>query len=447
MSNWYKFAFWSITFVFVVGCGGSTGGVRTEYGLSSGVAGRSSVNGFGALRSAYEQSGFVTRDVFRLNTRTNRSDVIVWTPQVLNPIPNNVTRWLERWLKQGKRTLVYVVPDSGSEADYWLEARASAPPKQRMEYRRRLAKKINERFRWQSNRVELSTNGWFRLLPNVQSWKTVQSLSSGAGQSTVDQSEQDEMQTTEFVLQPFDRETKNAVPNANASSLGPTGPASQYTSYWDVDVSNTKVGFKPLRSTGTEDAVVAELTSGKWKDSKVIVVAGGSMLTNFAMTREQNVLIVNELVESCLDTSQKSKPYAGFLTSNHSPIPISEQASKQSLVSGMEFLTVWPLSLLTIHATLLGFVVCMILFPIFGRARTIQRGSQSDFGDHLDAVASLMSKSRGEHYARRRISEYMRRMKGETSGKWVLEQPKAKPATSQTTPDAQSQSTQNQTTF
>ncbi len=60
-----------------------------------------------------------------------RTDVIVWTPQVLGSVTPQVTRWFERWLSRGNKTLVYVVPDSGSEADYWIEAAKLAPPEQR----------------------------------------------------------------------------------------------------------------------------------------------------------------------------------------------------------------------------------------------------------------------------------------------------------------------------
>ena len=89
--------------------------------------------------------------------------------------------------------------------------------------------------------------------------------------------------------------------------------------------------------------------------------------------------------------------------------------------SGMELMTVWPISLVTVHAAFLGFVVCMMLLPILGRPRKLERASQTNFGDHIDAVAALMSKTQGESYARNRISEYMKRMNGETSGEWVQE--------------------------
>ena len=91
--------------------------LSTDYGNTKGVSGRQSLNGFGALRKSYERTGFRSRDVSRLSDRVMRTDVIVWTPQILGTVNTDVTRWFERWLGLGGRTLVYVVPDSGSEAD------------------------------------------------------------------------------------------------------------------------------------------------------------------------------------------------------------------------------------------------------------------------------------------------------------------------------------------
>ena len=109
-------------------CSGCTK-ISTEYGRTKGLSGRSSLNGFGALRASYERAGFRSRDVTRLSDRVLRTDVIVWTPQVLGAVNPQVTRWLEKWLSRGNRTLVYIVPDSGSEADYWLDAAKLRPPR------------------------------------------------------------------------------------------------------------------------------------------------------------------------------------------------------------------------------------------------------------------------------------------------------------------------------
>ena len=449
-----------LSFLLLVATGCGTGFDAT-YGPSAGTQGRNSVNGFGALRQSFENAGYKSRDVRRLTQRTRDSSVIVWTPTVLKSTDAKVTRWFEKWLRGGDQTLIYVVPDSGSEAEYWVRAGQSAPPKQRMEYRRRAARKLNERIQWTVNRRNSFTNGWFVVKPkpeifqrgglSTQNWDLASQGNGVDRSSTI---------LTEYVIEPYETPDPNAAAATPAAGAafnpnGPVGPAAPYTPYNAENVTKTGVNFESIVKTESGDTIVARITSDKWDDSQIIVVAGGSLLTNYAFTNEMNVKLAGELVSQCTNDSKvlvssssgasllgaanestnngnrkraSREPIAGFLLSSYSPIPVSEPNAGVPKASGMELLTVWPVSLVTIHAALLGFVICMMLFPIFGRARAVDRGSQSRFGDHLDAVASLMSRARGEKYAKARISEYMRRMKGETSGDWVLpDEPKDSP--------------------
>lgn len=114
-----------------------------------------------------------------------------------------------------------------------------------------------------------------------------------------------------------------------------------------------------------------------------------------------------------------SSGLVGFLTTDSAGANVSEVDPEINARTGMELFTVWPLSLIVLHLAVTGFIACMILLPIFGRPRQGKTVSNSDFADHLDAVAVLMSRSGGEEYARRRVSEYMRRIRGETTGQWV----------------------------
>jgi len=101
-------------------------------------------------------------------------------------------------------------------------------------------------------------------------------------------------------------------------------------------------------------------------------------------------------------------------------VMISDIDPEINAVTGMVLFTVWPLSLVMLHLAVIGFVACMILLPIFGRPREDEGKTASDFRDHLDAVASLMHRSGGEEFARRRVSDYMRRIRGDVVGDWIM---------------------------
>lgn len=453
--HWNRFGS-SVMLAALLVCGCTE--IRTDYGTSKGSAARRSVNGFAALRESYRNAGFRNRDVSRLSDRVLRTDVIVWTPQMLGSVDSRVTRWMEKWLARGDRTLIYIVPDSGSEADYWRDAIAIAPAEQRMEYRRRAAKSINERMVWRLNRRDIASNGWFQLRPlkhrveldelagpwrnqvgNPDQVSSNDEVSgdgevsgddevSGDGKVSFDGDPPGEM-GVEFLIAAYQEpKAKSAGAAAPPAAIrGPTGPgAPSWPLPTETVPTSTKLEFTPLIEMEAGQCVIGKVTSKRWKDSKILVVAGGSLLTNYALTRPWN----RRLAETILDASTpqtEGEHLAGFLSSNWMPIPVSERKPSVPHATGMELLTVWPISLVTMHGVMLGLVICLALLPIFGRPKRITREAQNDFGHHLDAVAALMNKAGGEDYARSRISEYMKRMHGETSGPWILQDTETTP--------------------
>ena len=402
--------------------------LSTEYGESRGVSGRTSLNGFGALRSAFERAGFRSRDVSRLSDRVRRTDVIVWTPKTVGAINDKVTRWFDRWLRQGGRTLIYVVPDSGSEADYWMDAAELAPPEQRLEYRKRVARSINQRFEWRLNRAQPTSNGWFQLEP-LEQRRVVRNLEGPwqrdlpLNDKTTDRGDA-EFPSVEFSVGPFDAEAaKTSAGSSNATTgpnQSPTGPGSPLWSMpSNATPTKTPIEYSPLLSIDAENSLVGEITSRQWPNSKVLVVAAGSLLTNYAFSRELNRHLADKMIEESKPETN-AELLVGFLTSDWGDVSVSERDPSAPQATGMEMLTEWPISIVTMHGVVLGVIVCLMLFPIFGRPKKIRRNEVNDFGHHLDAVAALMKRSGGESYARGRISDYMKRMHGETSGPWVI---------------------------
>ncbi|TWU59177.1 hypothetical protein Poly51_19630 [Rubripirellula tenax] len=392
----------------------------TDYGESKGLKGQSSLNGFGALRNSYELSGFRARDVSRLTDRVGTSDAIVWTPQLMDGVDSDVTKWFERWLAKGNKTLVYVVPDSGSEADYWIEASRLAEPAQRIEYRKRAGQSINQRMIWRLNRKAMPSNGWFQVQP-LEHRIDVDVIKGEWSSDLAEKTRGDKTSTglfAEFSVEPYDS-TVVVPPATGFVPTGPTGPSSPgFSSGATVVPSKTETTFRSFVSHG-DDSVVAEIRSTKWKGSKILVVAGGSLLTNFALAHQANAKLAAKIVNESTPSGVAS-PVAGFLTSDWMGVPVSESTPGVPVASGMELLTVWPLSLVTMHGALLGFVICLMLWPILGRPKRVHTSEHTHFGDHLDAVAGLMNRAGGEDYARARISEYFKRVRGETSGPWVL---------------------------
>jgi len=433
--------------VVIIGCVGLVGCNRlsTDYGQSAGYMASQSLNGFGALRQTYINAGADDLDVRRLTDRVQRLDTIVWTPTYSTAIGTEVTYWFDSWLRRGQRTLVYVVPDSGSEADYWSRAIEFAAPDQRLEYRRRAARCINERMQWRLNRGPLVSNGWFELEPLAERrqfdefrgrWaKEFESLTAN------DDSKAPPLRS-EFRIKPYRKRDGSTQQNQSANTVnqtpptmaGPTGPGSpSWNGTGTATPTHTEVMFTPVLMDDSGKTVVARITSKKWGDSQMIVVAGGSLLTNYAFTHPTSVEFADKMVRESLRTDA-SPPKVGFSSIPPASMSVSKSKPGVPKATGMELLTVWPISLITIHAVLLGVVVCLMLIPALGRPKRVRYHSQSHFGDHLDAVATLMSRAKGESFARSRISDYFRRIHGETSGQWIVQEPTSQQVASKESP-------------
>lgn len=401
---------------------GCSSELPTPYGDSRGRHGDDSINGMGTLRRSFAASGWQTKNVNRLSRRLRGDDAIVWTPKQSDQFNEQAAlTWLAEWLRERPRTLVYVIADDGNEAEYWQQASDIAAADQRIEYRRRqarwLAEVMNRHVGWQGAIGHRIDRGWFQAR---RRW----------GQSP---------QWEVFVGDQLDVTLRESAQHHLPSRVPFMFTASEDEPSWEAshfDAENLR--FEVL-ARGPDDlplalrivsaaGVDAEVAIGR---SQLIVVAGGSLVTNFAIARHTapgGAALVQCLLAACLDNAQSTKPMVGFLA-NDGPIPISQSEEELSEgAAGMALLTVWPLSLVTVHLALMGIILCMILFPAFGRPRRLAAAAHNDFGDHIQAVAVLLRRTAGQAYARERISDYFRRLRGENSGPWVIPEPATAPA-------------------
>ncbi|TWT69170.1 DUF4350 domain-containing protein [Crateriforma conspicua] len=402
----------------------------TTYGPVKGYSGGNSINGFGGFRSAIESKGVSARKVYRLSQRTGENDVLVWIPQTMSQIPSDATTWFNRWLRKGNHTLVYVIPDSGSEVEYWQQTRQLCAPADRLTYRRELAKATNLRLEWRLNRRDLPSNGWFQtfaLESHLPCRELTGPWSADLAMQSADDSDLKRIDATEgaslgveFRLDAFDAEVHDKIRKNVDTDIGATGPSSQYwTTAYDPGEIESDTSFQPLLQNQDGVPLVGVVRKRAWADSKIIVVAGGSLLTNFAMTSESNRQLAYKIVDEALasiDSDGDAAPgRVGMLVSETSDVIVSESSDGPPVIAGMQLLSTWPLSLITIHATLLGVIACLALLPIFGRPRRMPQKPMTDFGDHLDAVSALMTKTAQDGYALDRLAEYQRTVHGETS--------------------------------
>ncbi len=379
----------SCSLLLAVGCSE----LATDYGKTSGSSAYSSINGYGTFRQAIKNAGFTDREMNRLTDRLKSStDLVVWAPQNDVPLNPEAVAWIDSWLKQANRTLVYISPDSGSEAEYWATTMATAPAEKRMEYRRRVATSQTQRQQIRFTTRQPPSYEWFTISELSQP-ETIKGVKGSWAAKGLDGDTQS-TGTVELPLTPLEHEVSTARnPSDDATSV--------------------------LLETNTGTAYVAKVTSNKWNGSQIFVISSGSLLSNFGLTQRSNQLLADKIIKEAA-LAKNTELRAGFLNNNGTALTVSNTNNGAPVPSGMELLTVWPISLLTMHGIFLGFVICLMLWPIFGRPRKIFHITSGNFGHHLDAVAALMKRVGGERYARTKISDYMKRVRGETAGPWIL---------------------------
>ena len=369
--------------------------LSTDYGKTSGNSAYTSINGYGTFREAIKNAGFSDREMNRLTDRLKKNtDLVVWAPQNTTPLNAEAVEWIDSWLTQANRTLIYISPDSGSEVEFWTTTIALAPAEKRMEYRRRAA----------TSQTQRRQNRFAARQPPSYDWFTISELS--------------QPETIKGVVGPWapnDAKTLNTNTQVTGTIALPATPLEYEVS---TALSPKDETTRVLLETNNSTAYVAKVTSNKWNGSQIFVISSGSLLSNFGLTQRPNQLLADKIIQAAA-SAKNSSLRAGFLNNNGTPLIVSD-ASGAPVPSGMEFLTVWPISLLTMHGIFLGFVICLMLLPIFGRPRRILHVNSANFGHHLDAVAALMKRVGGEQYARTKISEYMKRVRGESAGPWIL---------------------------
>jgi hypothetical protein len=420
------------------------------------------------LRKSFESNGWKTRDVSRLSERLDSLDAIVWIPTTHESYEVAAIQWVHDWLGDQPRTLIYILPDEGNEVRYWEKAREFAPPEQRLEYRRRHARAIsdlmNGPYGYSLGSSDEIDRLWFkakmRRLPRPR-WEilphgTVLSASATAttakpiyGVSNLDtdwSSDGYEIADEDLSQQTLASDSSGnplAVRIFTPEKIEPVEPVPA------VAVPDDQVDiFKPDPSADADAEVEADWEYEDWMDeqesmdeaqwerllrrrrggygigeSEIIVVAGGSLISNFGIVTDEGRDLVKQLLVESGKRADPTTPRVGFITSGFAGVPVSNSGDQPQMASGMELLTVWPLSIITVHLALMGIVACLILLPIFGRPRKLKERTNSDFADHINAVGTLLNRGNGEQYARQRISEYFRKVRGETSGAWVMPLP------------------------
>lgn len=402
----------------------------TSYGKTFGTPGQKSVNGTSVLAEMFEQSGHSVTTVGRFSPRLERADTIVWFPDDFSPPSDKHREYLEQWLQQKpERTVIYVGRDYSATADYWRQATPLAKPEQAAEYHRNLAEALSD---WTAERAKIPAGSyarWFKTQTDLPP-RPVTTL-AGPWSSSIDPKRADLELGIRYQI-PVDKDR----------------PALDYQALPEYEV---------LLSSDNEPLVIRASSSG-WHGGEVIVVANGSFLLNLPLVNKEHRKLAGRLIEECAPGGN-----VVFVESGRGGPPIRKREENTPPRTGFDMLAVWPLNVILLHGIGWLLLVCICLFPIFGRPRRVygvfgraarrmtspiahlllavppegseqEDGPQStgDFGRHLAALGELLSLTGKREYAEEKLRYYHEHVKRDSGAAHVPAKPATKPKTTNT---------------
>lgn len=335
-----------------------------EYGRRGGYDGGASVNGTAALGRMFERAGYRVESRSVLSPELVRDvDTIVWFPDNFDPPDPATVGWFERWLQRGAgRTLIYVGRDYDAEPDYWRLSKPQVAPADQPRYESRRGKAVA---RVQADRATATAGAsceWFQF-DTAASPRRVGSL-AGQWSPGVD---------------------------ANKAEL-----ALQHR----LLVGD---GAERLLTSG-EDLLVGRMTSERWYNGQLIVVANGSFLLNAPLVNHEHRKLAARLVDEAAPRTDPAR--CVFLETGRGPVPILEHEPSPHLNTPLDILKIWPWNVLLLHLAVLGIVFSFSRLPLFGRPRELPSAATSDFGRHVAALGELMAQTGDRDFALARLAHY-----------------------------------------
>ncbi len=397
--------------------------VTGGYGQRRGADGGRSVNGTGVLAHMFEQAGYQVSSWRRLSPKLDREQVIVWFPNDFASPTDEQINYFESWLNaESGRTLIYVGRDYDALLDYWQQMLNRVEAEQRIEIRRVLAEAQSRHMVRRQEPVTSLSCRWFTLDPQ----QTAPSLDSLEGPwareldpsgfnfhltTLVHPKAGDERGYVASSAGDIDEVTANAegVPVEVVSSIEweEESPAAANAAGFLVETAGS-LHFETLLAADGHLLVGRYWRPNIWRGSQVFVVANGAWLLNLPLIETEHRKLAGKLIEACGVPGRVC-----FLESGPGGLRISDNDSVLPLE--LKAFTVWPLSAILMHLTLLGILFCFCAFPILGRARQLPPDGVSDFGKHVAALGDLLERRGDANYARQKLEQYQDLTQGKSS--------------------------------
>lgn len=376
------------------------------YGRRGGAIGRDSVNGTAVLSEMFRNAGHRIITKSELTPSVDDADVLVWIPDNFDPPSPEAIQWLEDWLlRTDGGILIYVGRDFDAAIPYWDAVIPTATGTQAQEMTSRRQEDLADFFSERSTFRDETESRWFSYDPAPPRRK-IREL-SGPWAEGIDASQIGIELYGDFTPGEFDHDGQE--------TLLATGD--------DPIITRFEFGHEELESYWEDEDFDYDYYDeyydfAEWEPSELLLVTNGSFLLNASLVNHEHRKLARKLVDECV-----GKETVVFLQSGHTGIPIKDFDPPPDVPSSLMIFTVWPLNIILVHMAIVGVVFCFARWPIFGHPHRSPADRMSDFGHHVSALGSMLSRTENRSYVRHQISVYRQAYRSEAGGNDTDETP------------------------
>jgi len=381
----------------LLGCGCGNRDIDTDYALPFFD---SSINGTTVFEDLCKKSGHHVRKSGFLKEKSN-DEILVWFCWNRQTVPVHTLQKLSDWLNEKPdRTIVYVGRAFESDREYWDKIIPDIPDeasKHRAKTRRDAATFELRHFLDRDDpSVKHKVESKEKIEPEEENKKKKSKKDDDKTKIEPKKNDIFQMQPLkeEFVVRSLSGK-ENWIHGIDVDKI-------QWSLFEDLlPVEDGNNDFETLlESEGHQIAI-----STKFQKGRLICVNNGGFLLNYQLINHEHRKLANRLIHEFGDTPKK----IFFLYSGHEIVEIQwveERVSSFDMV--IQFLQIWPFSVIFWQFILLGIIFCFYQWPIFGRPKKLPQKEHVNFGEHITAYADLLSSTGDEAFVKKQVEQHQK---------------------------------------
>ena len=382
----------TLRLVFAVGFAAlmvlQTGCFPTDF--TYGKSADKSVNGLSVFANLIRERGHSVTRKLKLSKRIDSSDTIVWAPDNKGLPPENVVARLEQWLGEGNsRVLIYIGRSYDATLPYYRGKFESAPPENREQWQRVLSEKTLED-RQRSYYENIAPTGtdkayWFEKEED----------------DVIDTSKMDGPWTEDIDIVGIELEGRDLLKPIEDYNVEKAVPQLVMDSqiFGDGKFRANSLTTKNLLTVDGKPFAF-EISSGNNADGKVIIISNASFLLNYSLLNPENRKLASKVADEATGD-------VVFIESDYRWPGVGGSANDPAL--HWSWVGKEPMNYIVPHFLFWGVLYCFAFYPNFGRPKRVQFHPPKAFRSHVQAVASILGRSREKSWAREIVNMWLKR--------------------------------------